>query len=88
MSRRRKPPTEGEAGAEPQAPWPYLRAKAAAKILGVSDDLLRGLAGHKRLRAVQVSGASGQPVWLFCQEDVAVLAAELQAAAGIAATGR
>lgn len=61
-------------------PWSYITAKAAAKKLGVSTELINGLAADRRsdLRAVKTEGATGQPVWLVSKSDVAKLARLLE----------
>lgn len=60
------------------APWPFYRQKAAAELLGVSVELLRGVANTPELRAVKVQGRSGADVYLFNRDDVKAMALRLK----------
>ena len=62
-----------------QAPWPFITASRAARLLGVDHSLIAGLAAGRdpKLRAVKVKSKKGNIVWLLNYEDVDALAHEM-----------
>jgi hypothetical protein len=59
-------------------PWPHLTAKAAARRLGVSFEIMNGVMGGPRIRTAVTVGKSGARIVLLNREDIENLRNEIQ----------
>lgn len=60
--------------ATPDAPWPFLTARAAGELLNVPPELISGLARGNHFRSIEIAGKMGRPVVLCNREDIEALA--------------